>query len=145
MRVQKSKVDWKAALRELSPNAYYLLSTLYYADIDDAKDSVILRKVPYSDNPYKRAKAELVGAGYLVVKQVSRYEYKYIVGKDKIDKDESRYELKGLIDEMLGTRIMLEGRKLTDVEIRQTKSDATDIINARKQARELEEAKGIEI
>lgn len=141
MRVQKSKIEWLDALDQLTPEAYYLLQTLYYRDIVDVKDSVVLRLVPYAERAYKKYKAELIDKGFMKVEQVGRHKYKYMIGQKTISKDSVKYGLKELIAEMLESRLMLEGRDLTEAEKKETRRDATEIHAAREQSIEFGEVK----
>jgi len=140
MKIQKSKIDWKEAINDVSPNAYHLLSVLYYLDVD-GMDAEILSNVQYGKSTYDKAKRELVNKGYLKVVQVRRHTYKYIVGDDKIKEDDDKYLYKELLGNMIEGFKILNLREPDDLELSKIKREASDVYLAMKESKALDEIK----
>jgi len=74
------EIDWLVALDRLSPGAYYLLSTLWYKDLD-VNDDTMRNETKVGISTHRRHKNELCNAGYLKNKQIGKGKYIYYIGE----------------------------------------------------------------
>lgn len=122
---------------ELSSNAYKLLSIMYYLDID-GNENDLREALAVGRDSYKKALNELKDKGYLAIVKTGGTTYKYLLGQ-AIKKHDQKYELKHIIDDMIESRMILELRDLTDVELAETKQVAAELYADRQMKRMVEE------
>ena len=79
MKVNKSSIDFSKALY-LDANAYKLLATMYYIDVESSDDNY-LALMEFGLSTYKKAKRVLVSEGWLQVTQIDRHIYEYKIGE----------------------------------------------------------------
>jgi hypothetical protein len=81
MLIQKKRqILWTKAIDTLSAGAYYLLGVLWYKDID-VTDKTMREVTGYGVSTHGKYKKELVDNGYLVINQIGKGKYKYIIGE----------------------------------------------------------------
>lgn len=115
-KVQRSKVDMKEAVIELSPNAFKLLNLIYYEILKDETlaDDEAMKQLGVSRRPYYKAKDELKEKGYIKIVQVGSTKYKWYIGKESISKDDLKYQNKKKKDDELFAQLVLEGSSINN-------------------------------
>lgn len=123
-KVQRSKVDMKEAVIELSPNAFKLLNLIYYEVLKDETlaDDKAMKLLGVSRRPYYKAKDELKEKGYIKIVQVGSTKYKWYVGKEAISKDDLKYQNKKRKDDELFAKLVLEGISINNQEFKSKES-----------------------
>lgn len=82
MHVKKiCPIEWAKALDTLTPGAYYLLSTIWFKEID-MSDDTMMKETKFGVSTHRLQKKELVKERYLKVSQVGKGEYAYSIGED---------------------------------------------------------------
>ena len=119
-KVQRSKVDMKEAVIELSPNAFKLLNLIYYEVLKDENlaDDKVMKQLGVSRRPYNKAKDELKEKGYIKIIQVGSTKYKWYVGKEAISKDDLKYQNKKRKDDELFAKLVLEGNSINNQDFK---------------------------
>lgn len=115
-RINRSKVDMKEAVMELSPNAFKLLNLIYYEILKDETlvDNEAMKILGVSRRPYYKAKDELKEKGYIKIIQVGSTKYKWYIGKEAIAKDEIKYQNKKKKDDELFAELVLNHKASTN-------------------------------
>lgn len=123
-KVQRSKVDIKEAVIELSPNAFKLLNLIYYEVLKDENlaDDKAMKQLEVSRRPYYKAKDELKEKGYIKIVQVGSTKYKWYVGKEAISKDDLKYQNKKRKDDELFAKLVLEGNSINNEDFKSKES-----------------------
>ena len=81
MKVLKvSTINWLLAMDRLSVGAFYLLNVLYRKDIS-VSDNSLMEITGYGVSTHRKQKKELLEGSYMVVKQIGKGRYKYLVGE----------------------------------------------------------------
>ncbi|AXX95095.1 hypothetical protein [Arcobacter ellisii] len=123
-KVQRSKVDMKETVIELSPNAFKLLNLIYYEILKDENlaDDKAMKQLGVSRRPYYKAKDELKEKGYIKIVQVGSTKYKWYVGKEAISKDDLKYQNKKRKDDELFAQLVLEGISINNQDFKSKES-----------------------
>ena len=75
----KLPFDVKHAVSELSAEAFFMLNVMYYA-AKGSSDVEVMSLTKFGKSRHVKYKKQLVVKGYLVVNQVGKGKYKYIIG-----------------------------------------------------------------
>ena len=90
----------KLIYKELSSDAYYLLTILMHLAANESNSSLSLRaESKFSKRRFDSAKAELIEKGYLETKQLYSNKYAFYIGRESVQrykvlhkKSENRHE-----------------------------------------------------
>jgi hypothetical protein len=112
-KVQRSKVNMREAVIELSPNAFKLLNLIYYEILKDETlaDDKAMKQLGVSRRPYYKAKDELKEKGYIKIVQVGSTKYKWYIGKEAIAKDDRLF-----------AKLVLEGNSINNQDFKSKES-----------------------